>query len=58
MGLRSAVNTLPAVLTVPEVARELRIGKNAAYRLIQSGQLRHVNIGRAIRVPALRWTGS
>lgn len=41
----------PDVLTVPEVARLLRIGRNAAYDLIGDGELYGRHIGRAIRVP-------
>jgi excisionase family DNA binding protein len=44
--------TTPAVLTVKEVAEELRCGKNQAYELIREGRIRAVRIGRAIRVPA------
>jgi excisionase family DNA binding protein len=44
--------TTPAVLTVREVAEDLRCGKNQAYELIRAGQIRAVRIGRAIRVPA------
>jgi excisionase family DNA binding protein len=40
----------PDVLKVMEVADELRIGRNQAYELVRSGQLRAVRIGRAIRV--------
>jgi excisionase family DNA binding protein len=38
------------VLKVMEVAGELRIGRNQAYELVRSGQLRSVRIGQAIRV--------
>lgn len=38
------------VLKVMEVADELRIGRNHAYELVRSGQLRAVRIGQAIRV--------
>jgi excisionase family DNA binding protein len=40
----------PDVLKVMEVADELRIGRNQAYELVRSGQLRAVRIGQAIRV--------
>jgi excisionase family DNA binding protein len=40
----------PDVLKVMEVADELRIGRNQAYELVRSGQLRAVWIGQAIRV--------
>ena len=39
------------VLTVPEVQSILGIGRNMAYRLIDGGYIRHIRIGRAIRVP-------
>ena len=40
----------PGVLKVMEVADELRIGRNQAYELVRTGQLRAVRIGQAIRV--------
>src|SRR5215204_2818181 len=40
----------PGVLKVMEVAGELRIGRNQAYELVRTGQLRAVRIGQAIRV--------
>jgi excisionase family DNA binding protein len=42
------------VLTVDELAAELRIARRSAYDLVASGQIRSVRIGRAgkgIRVP-------
>lgn len=42
---------LPAVLTVPEAARLLRIGRGAAYEAIRCGEIPSVRIGRSIRVP-------
>lgn len=41
---------LPDVITVPEMARVLKISKNSAYWLVYSGQMPHVRIGRAIRI--------
>ena len=41
---------LPPVLTVPEVARVLRISRGAAYEAIRSGQIQAVRIGRTLRV--------
>ena len=38
------------LLTVPEAARLLAIGRTSLYRLIQDGDLRVVKIGRATRV--------
>ena len=40
-----------APLTVPELAAELRIGRNSAYNMVRSGQIRSVRIGRNIRIP-------
>ena len=42
---------IPQVLTVPEVAHLLRIGRNAAYTLVTAGNIRCVHIGRSIRIP-------
>ena len=39
------------LLTVPEAARLLAIGRTSLYRLIENGNLRVVKIGRATRVP-------
>ena len=39
------------MLTVSELARELRIGRNTAYTFVRSGQIRSIKIGRTIRVP-------
>jgi excisionase family DNA binding protein len=43
----------PDVMKVPEVAAVLRVGRNAAYELIQRGELQAVHIGRSVRVT--RW---
>ncbi|MDD3073994.1 MAG: helix-turn-helix domain-containing protein [Eubacteriales bacterium] len=42
---------LDDVLTVQEVARALKIGKTKAYDLVNSGELRHIKIGKTIRIP-------
>ena len=39
------------LLTVPELAVELRIGRNAAYAMVKNGLIRSVRIGKTIRVP-------
>lgn len=39
------------LLTVPELAVELRIGRNTAYTMVKNGLIRSVRIGKAIRVP-------
>jgi len=39
------------LLTVPEAARALAIGRTTAYELIRAGELEVVHIGRCARVP-------
>ena len=41
----------PSVLTVPEVARRLRIGRTSAYRLCQQPGFPAIRVGGQIRVP-------
>lgn len=40
------------LLTVEEAARSLRLGRTLVYRLIASGELESVTVGRLRRVPA------
>lgn len=40
---------LPPVLTVADVQPVLRIGRNTAYQLFHSGQLRTVKVGGQLR---------
>ena len=42
---------LPLLLTVEEMASVLRIGRNAAYRLVKDGNIQSIRIGRSIRIP-------
>jgi excisionase family DNA binding protein len=42
----------PVLLTVPEVARRLSLGRATTYLLVQRGALPVVRIGRSVRVPA------
>ena len=42
---------LPMTLRVEELMPILGIGRNTAYELIRSGQIRSVRIGRQIRIP-------
>ncbi len=44
-------NNLPLVLSVPELASVLHIGRNAAYELVNSGKIRCIRIGKNIRIP-------
>jgi excisionase family DNA binding protein len=41
----------PEVMTVPEVAEVLRIGRNATYELLRTGEIPHIKLGRSLRVP-------
>ena len=42
---------LPMTLRVEDLMPLLGIGRNTAYELIRSGQIRSVRIGRQIRIP-------
>ena len=45
------VEELPLMLDVKEVAKILGIGKNLAYSLVNSGEIKGLRIGTKIRVP-------
>ena len=45
------VDDEPILLTIPEAARKLGIGRTLVYELISAGDLEVVHIGRAARVP-------
>ena len=47
----SSVDELPLVMSVPQLAKLLGIGRNAAYDIVNSGNIRSVKIGRTIRIP-------
>jgi len=44
------LNELPDILTVADISDVLGIGHNAAYKLVNSGQLKSVRVGRHIRI--------
>lgn len=44
-------NELPLALPVTEAGQVLRVGRNVAYELVRSGQLRSVRVGKNIRIP-------
>lgn len=46
----TTTDNLPLVLSVPELAAILHIGRNSAYALVASGQIRVHRIGRNIRI--------
>ena len=39
------------LLTVPEVAHKLSVGRSAVYGLMRRGELRYITVGRVRRVP-------
>lgn len=41
----------PDVMTVPQVAEALRIGRGTAYKLVNEKTIGSVRIGKKIRVP-------
>jgi excisionase family DNA binding protein len=41
----------PLLLTIPEAAALLRVGRSTAYEFVGRGELEVVHIGRAVRVP-------
>ena len=45
------LHDLPMTLWVEDLMPLLGIGRNTAYELIRSGQIRSVRIGRQIRIP-------
>ena len=44
-------NDYPDVLTIDELQSALGIGRSMAYRLIRDGDIRHLRIGRTIKIP-------
>ncbi len=42
---------LPLVLRVEDLSELLSIGRNTAYELVRSGQIRSIRIGRCYRIP-------
>ena len=45
------LNDLPRILRVEDLMLLLGIGRNTAYELTRSGQIRSIRIGRQIRIP-------
>jgi excisionase family DNA binding protein len=41
----------PDVVTVIQLCNMLSIGRNSAYRLIRSGAIHHIRIGKVIKIP-------
>lgn len=47
------LETYDELLTADEAAEALKVGKNAIYRLLESGQLKAYRNGRVWRIPRL-----
>ena len=47
----TSFDDLPLTLRVEELMPILGIGRNTAYELIRSGQIRSIRVGRQLRVP-------
>ena len=45
------LNNLPLALRVEDLMPVLDIGRNTAYELVRSGQIRSIKIGRQLRIP-------
>ena len=46
-----AVLSKPTASVYPDLARVLNCGRNQAYELVRTGQVRSIRVGRAIKVP-------
>lgn len=47
----TSFDDLPLTLRVEELSPVLGIGRNTAYDLVRSGQIRSIRIGRQLRIP-------
>ena len=46
-----SVESFPITLCVEDLMPILNVGRNTAYRLVRSGEIRSIKIGRQIRIP-------
>jgi len=51
MAVSRMFREYPDVVTVEQLCQMLDIGRNSAYSLIKSGQIRHIRIGKKIKIP-------
>ena len=49
--MNNTAKELPKLMTVREVAEQLRLSRSKVYELINLRELRTVKIGRCVRVP-------
>lgn len=50
-GETTDIASLPAVLSVPEVAKILRLSRSQAYEYVHQGLIPCIRLGKSIRVP-------
>lgn len=48
---RDALEGLPDVLSVRDLQALLQIGRSQAYQLIHDNRVKHIRIGKTIRIP-------
>lgn len=48
-------NTSSTLMTIDELCEELMIGRNAAYHLLMSGELKGFRIGRIWKIPRINF---
>lgn len=46
-----SIEELPLVLIIDDLMAVLNIGRNSAYKLVRSGQIKSFRIGTQIRIP-------
>lgn len=44
-------NGIPDLLTVADIQKTLNISRNMAYKLVNEGFIRHMRIGKVIKIP-------
>ena len=47
----TSFDSLPLALRVEDLIPILNIGRNTAYELVRSGQIKSIRIGRQLRIP-------
>lgn len=49
--METRLEELPDVLTVPEVMRLLRLGRNTVYECCKTGEIPSIRLGRRLLIP-------
>lgn len=44
-------DTFPDIMSVQDLMKALNIGRNKAYYLINNNQIRHIRMGKTIKIP-------